>query len=363
LASNTSTEGEYEALPQPQPQPQPQPEPQQQPRSLAQPQSQPEQQPSTVVLAEALLRLAAALENGTSGANAVDLPGAAAFAAAVTGAANAPSGVSLQQAVQQLSPPLAKASPTQDPAPHQATVGGKAGRASATSSVARRRSEVQQVPQTQLLTELDARVARIECGMGEGSGGKPEAQTADRSAALARELDALKARNSRLEQELTELRVQVARRLDASDREVAKSKQDAVEARTETASLRLELAELGLQLARLRTQKLDSWRHGGPIGDSTASPMASNRRDAASAGGVEACFPHRSAGGHSAGGASSDATGPLVAPDAACVRATVSAPLCTASPHVGPEVNDAIAQAPALVGRNEEATGTRSTLG
>lgn len=105
---------------------------------------------------------------------------------------------------------------------------------------------------SQLLTDLTVRVVQLErrssgpspggpCGTGSWTPnwGDPALSSGERL-----ELDALRAGAERREQDVAQLRAQVARRLDSSAKEVATSRRDADEARAEVAALRAEVAEL-----------------------------------------------------------------------------------------------------------------------
>lgn len=72
----------------------------------------------------------------------------------------------------------------------------------------------------------------------------------------------LRDRAGRLEREVTELRAQVARRLDAATREVATSRRQAEDARAEAASLRREVALLAARLERTEHNLMATARGG-----------------------------------------------------------------------------------------------------
>lgn len=105
---------------------------------------------------------------------------------------------------------------------------------------------------SQLLTDLTVRVVQLErrssgpspggpCGTGSWT---PNWGDAVLSGGERLELDALRSGAERREQEVAQLRAQVARRLDSSAKDVAASRREADEARAEIAALRAEVAEL-----------------------------------------------------------------------------------------------------------------------
>lgn len=103
-----------------------------------------------------------------------------------------------------------------------------------------------------LLTELQNRIVQLErqeCAPSGASGGGPRPPPAIAKGAERAELELLRACDSRLEQEVADLRAQVARRLDQASREVEAARRESEEARAEASALRAEVAELQLMVA------------------------------------------------------------------------------------------------------------------
>lgn len=203
-----------------------------------------------ISLVEALTRIAKALETGGALAAGEENAAATSNAAATVAAAAAIAASASKEA------------------------GGFVGGAPPLQGVA------EQVPHlARALTDMEGRLRRME-----HDAGAPGSHLKQPSAESARELETMRDRSSRLEQEIAELRAQCARRLDAAARESATSRAQAEEARTLADALRAEMEELRQQVARQQGSACDdpavAAKHTAGSGATDVSAVAAGRSPA-----------------------------------------------------------------------------------
>lgn len=218
-------------------------------------------------LVEALTRIAQALENGGVLAAGEENAAAASSAAATVAAAAA---IAASASVESGGSPPQFGS--EDKLGH---VGGV------------RKGLADQLPTlARALTDIEARLRCVEREGGDG--GSPQQQP---SADNQRELELLRARSTRLEHEVGELRAQCARRLDAATRDAAACRTQAEEARAQADALRAEVEELRLQVAKQQAVggaavSSPGEAHRSPCDDAALASRQSGGTGALDAGGT-----------------------------------------------------------------------------